>query len=293
MTTANQTWPHSALRGITSKIGSGATPRGGRKSYKTEGISLIRSLNVYDLGFEDKALAFIDEVQAGELENVTVLAKDILLNITGASVARCCMVPIRILPARVNQHVAIIRVIPQKANPRYVLHCLCSHRYKNHLLTLAQGGATREALTKTTIQNFEIPNPPLTTQRNIAVILSAYDDLINNNRRRIQILVQMAQAVYREWFVRFRFPGHENVRMVDSPLGKIPEGWEIRAIGDLLEHNIGGDWGKEEPTEKERQEVRVVRGADIVKLKAGDFATAPHRFIKEASFNKRGLKEAM
>ena len=68
--------------------------------------------------------------------------------------------------------------------------------------------------------------PPLPTQRKIASILSAYDDLIENNTRRIAILEEMAQAIYREWFVNFRFPGHENVKLVDSPLGQIPEGWE-------------------------------------------------------------------
>ena len=76
------------------------------------------------------------------------------------------------------------------------------------------------------LQAFEVRVPPLPTQRKIASILSAYDDLIENNTRRIAILEEMAQAIYREWFVNFRFPGHENVKLVDSPLGQIPEGWE-------------------------------------------------------------------
>jgi type I restriction enzyme S subunit len=78
-----------------------------------------------------------------------------------------------------------------------------------------------------------VPNPPLPTQRKIASILSAYDDLIENNTRRIAILEEMAQAIYREWFVNFRFPGHENVKLVDSPLGQIPEGWNPTTVGDL------------------------------------------------------------
>jgi type I restriction enzyme, S subunit len=77
--------------------------------------------------------------------------------------------------------------------------------------------------------------PPLPTQRKIASILSAYDDLIENNTRRIAILEEMARSLYREWFVHFRFPGHEKVKMVDSPLGKIPAGWEVRTIDDLCE----------------------------------------------------------
>lgn len=159
---------------ITTKIGSGATPRGGKESYKDSGITLIRSLNIYNFTFEYDGLAFLDEKQAKELSNVELKTQDILLNITGASVARCCMVPSKTLPARVNQHVAIVRVNPKLANPYYVLYCINSPQYKHHLLTLAQGGATREALTKDTITNFEIPLPSLAIQHKIAAILSNY-----------------------------------------------------------------------------------------------------------------------
>ena len=101
------------------------------------------------------------------------------------------------------------------------------------MLSLAQGGATREALTKETISNFEIPLPPLPIQRAIASILSNYDDLIENNNRRIKILEEMAKTVYQEWFVKFRFPNHENVKMVESELGLIPEGWQVKKLGDI------------------------------------------------------------
>ncbi len=78
--------------------------------------------------------------------------------------------------------------------------------------------------------------PPLPVQRRIADILSAYDDLIENNNRRIAILEEMAQNLYREWFVHFRFPGHEHVKMVDSELGPIPEGWEVSTIGGVSDN---------------------------------------------------------
>ena len=233
--TVENNWPMVRLGDITTKIGSGATPRGGKNSYKEEGIALIRSLNVYDFEFDKNDLAFIDEQQASLLANVEVKQNDILLNITGASVARCCMVPDWVLPARVNQHVSIVRTDPLRANPNYVLYTLNSHRYKHHLLTLAQGGATRQALTKGTISDFEIPIPPLTIQHRIAAILSAYDGLIENNTQRIRSLEAMAQALYREWFVAFRFPGHEDVPLVESDLGPIPQGWEWAALGDLAD----------------------------------------------------------
>ncbi len=89
------------------------------------------------------------------------------------------------------------------------------------------------------LKQMPISVPPLKTQRKIASILSTYDNLIENNTRRIKILEEMAQTIYREWFVDFRFPGHEQVKMVDSPLGKIPEGWENCTVKDVIELRYG------------------------------------------------------
>lgn len=100
-------------------------------------------------------------------------------------------------------------------------------------------GATQDNLSVDKLLTFDIPTPPVDTQRKIGSILSAYDDLIENNTRRIAILEEMAQAIYREWFVNFRFPGHENVELIDSPLGKIPERWEIVRLVDCCELVMG------------------------------------------------------
>lgn len=149
-------WRRVRLAEITTKIGSGSTPRGGEASYLAEGIPLIRSLNVYDDKFQDEGLAFISEAQASALANVTVEPRDILLNITGASVTRCCMAPDRYLPARVNQHVMIIRVDPHKVDPFFVHASINSDERKRQLLSYAQKGSTREALTKEMMASFEI-----------------------------------------------------------------------------------------------------------------------------------------
>ncbi len=153
-------WEVRKLAEVTTKIGSGATPKGGKGAYKTEGIHLIRSLNIYDYSFQFDNLAFIDEDQAAGLDNVRIQLNDVLLNITGASVARCAMVPSYLLPARVNQHVAIIRADEAKVSPHYLLDTINSDFHKQQLLSYAQGGATREALTKETISGFEIVVPP-------------------------------------------------------------------------------------------------------------------------------------
>lgn len=106
-------------------------------------------------------MAFIDDTQASKLANVVVEPNDVLLNITGASVGRCCMVQDRHLPARVNQHVMIIRAAPDLIGPHFLLHAINSYQNKERLLSIARaGGATREALTKDVVSEFQIVLPP-------------------------------------------------------------------------------------------------------------------------------------
>lgn len=95
------------------------------------------------------------------------------------------------------------------------------------------GASGRQRADLNVVQDLEIEVPPLPIQRKIAAILSAYDGLIENNTRRIQILEELAQTIYKEWFVKFRFPGYEKVKIVDSELGEIPEGWRVKRLGDV------------------------------------------------------------
>ena len=151
-------WRMGTLGEVCSKIGSGATPKGGKDSYGHTGVSLIRSMNVFDMNFCYEELAHISNKQATLLDGVTVMKKDILLNITGASVARCCMVPQDVLPARVNQHVMIIRS-KEDIMQYFILCVLCSDDAKRALLGMSQSGSTREAITKSEIESFEIMIP--------------------------------------------------------------------------------------------------------------------------------------
>lgn len=111
---------------------------------------------------------------------------------------------------------------------RDFLYYLFQYR-QQHFYNMAYGAAIQNINTMI-LREMEIEIPPLNEQKKIAAILSAYDDLIENNTRRIQILEEMARRIYEEWFVRFRFPGHENVRMVESALGLIPDGWSVKTL---------------------------------------------------------------
>ena len=136
------------------------------------------------------------------------------------------------------QRVILLRGKPDVIDQQYLFQALKSPRVQAGLQQRATG-TTVLGIRQSELRQVEIPYYPLPTQHKIAAILSAYDDLIENNLRRIKILEEMAQNLYREWFVRYRFPGHEQARFVDSPLGRIPEAWRAKKLGEVLELNYG------------------------------------------------------
>ena len=238
-------WDEYKLGDICTKIGSGATPSGGGNAYKNIGISLIRSQNVRDFSFSNEGLAFIDDGQADKLKGVTVKAGDVLLNITGDSVARSCIVTDEVLPARVNQHVSIIRVNEKVAHNKFVFYF--TQFIKPQLLSLAGNGATRNALTKAMIEQLDIFLPPLSEQRAVAATISALDDKIEINNRINKTLEEMAQALFTRWFVDFEFPDENGQpykssggEMEESELGPIPKGWKLARLSDICNVLSGG-----------------------------------------------------
>jgi type I restriction enzyme, S subunit len=205
-------WNLVTLGKIAEKIGSGATPRGGSNVYKDAGISLIRSQNILDFKFSNDGLVYIDDDQADELKNVTVQDNDVLLNITGDSVARCCVVPSSVLPARVNQHVSIIRLNTKKASYSFIFYLL--QCMKEELLMQSEIGATRRALTKGMIENLEIPLPPLPEQKAIASILSSLDDKIDLLHRQNRTLEAISETLFRQWFIEEAQEDWEEISIV-------------------------------------------------------------------------------
>jgi type I restriction enzyme M protein len=185
------------LEDITTKIGSGSTPRGGKGSYQSSGISLIRSQNIYDYGFVEKGLAFINEEQAKKLNNVTIEKNDILFNITGASIARCCIVEDKYLPARVNQHVSIIRT-NEKALPKYVQMTLVSSSIKEKLLEIGDGGTSRESITKLQLEEFRIPLPTIKEQEKIVVEIKKIESKISTLEKQIAEIPKLKENILKK-----------------------------------------------------------------------------------------------
>ncbi|WP_243414204.1 restriction endonuclease subunit S [Pseudoflavonifractor phocaeensis] len=194
-------WEQVMLREATSKIGSGATPRGGKESYQTEGITLIRSMNVHDGRFEYKDLAHITDIQAAQLDNVIVEENDVFINITGASVARSCIVPCEVLPARVNQHVAIIRCIPNLLQPVFANCMFLNDRFKRKLLDIGEsGGATRQAITKQQLEALTVILPPLGLQQQFAAFVERTEKTKTTISRSLEKLETLKKALMQEYF---------------------------------------------------------------------------------------------
>ncbi len=230
-------WQSEPLSALTLKIGSGSTPRGGDSVYISEGTTLIRSQNVYNNEFSTDGLVYIDQKTAEKMKGVSVEKEDVLVNITGDSVARCCLVHDAVLPARVNQHVAILRTNPKKLLPHFLAFYMVSPFMQAKMLSWAGTGGTRKALTKGMLEGFEIPLPPVDVQDKIVQKIRTYNDLIENNRRRIQLLEESARLLYQEWFVHLRFPGHKQVKITDG----VPEGWSKEPLENLLVLQRGFD----------------------------------------------------
>lgn len=168
------------------------------------------------------------------------------------------------------------------------LYYFMKTEYIQQLMVSSMTGATgRQRVNNDIFSDLEISLPDLPTQRRIASILSAYDDLIENNRRQIKLLEEAAQRLYREWFVELRFPGYEDVKVIDG----VPEGWKRVQIKDLIAYEIGGGWGSDAPSERDFQEAYVIRGTDLHGIMHGDYKNLPLRFHSENSLKPRILQD--
>ena len=139
-----------------------------------------------------------------------------------------------------GRRMALIRPDSNKIDVRFLHYYFFSSAWRTVIQENTLTGATVDRIPLTKFPEFPDRVPPLTEQKRSAGILSAYDELIENSQRRIKVLETMARNLYREWFVHFRYPGHENTPLIPSPLGEIPEGWEVRAFTEVANVLSGG-----------------------------------------------------
>ena len=232
------------------KLGEVASIRGGKRLPAGKDFTTTETAHPYirarDIGggkVEVNDPVFLDEGTAQKLARYTVNKGDVCLTIVGANVGEMGVVPLHLDGANLTEN-AVKIVTNGKANQAFLKYALLSDDAMAQMKVLA-GGAAQPKLGIYKIETIEFPCPPLPLQHRIAGILSAYDELIENNQRRIRILEDMARSLYREWFVHFRYPGAplpspfgrgaggEGALLTDSTLGPIPQGWEVKKLGEL------------------------------------------------------------
>jgi len=215
------------------------------KWYTDSGRSIVKVSNFTADSVDVSSLVSIPEEIAASYLRYELSEDDVVIQTVGSwpsnpqsVVGKAIRVPRNADGALLNQNA--VKIIPGlEFDKSFLFYLLRSENFKEYIVGTAQGAASQASITLDSIRYFAFDLPPKNVQSQIAAILSTYDDLIENNLRRIKILEEMAQNLYREWFVKFRFPGHEKVRMVDSSLGKIPGGWGIGTINDVVDVKSG------------------------------------------------------
>jgi len=225
-------WQKVMLRDLCSKIQYGYTEKA---STLPVGPKFLRITDIVPdaINWEEVPYCVMPEEK---YESYSLKQGDIVIARTGATTGYAKY--LKTVPRSVFASYLVRLQITRDVESSYIGFIVESNDYKTFIKKNIGGSAQPNANAQI-LTSYVLNLPDLLTQRKIAAILSAYDDLIENNLQRIKILEEMAQNLYREWFVNFRFPGHEKARFVDSPLGRIPEGWKVKKLVDVLTLNYG------------------------------------------------------
>lgn len=225
----------SQLSEITTLITKGTTPSMVGRAFTESGVNFIKAESVtLDGHVNETVFAYIDEETHDKLKRSQLESGDILFSIAGMKLGKSAVVRDRHVPANTNQALAIVRADRTRAIPEYLHYHFLNpdfYRYVNSITAQA----AQPNINLGQVGSLPISLPPLSVQQRIAHILCAYDELIENYNQQIKVLESMARRIYREWFVHFRFPGHQSVLFDNSSPGDAPEGWAIKKLGDLCQ----------------------------------------------------------
>jgi type I restriction enzyme, S subunit len=230
----SRTYPRRKLSELAARVDYGMTASA---SQDPSGPRFLRITDIVPEQLDWSTVPFAGPVPERALAKYALEVGDIVIARTGATVGYSKRIDTAV-DAVFASYLVRVRVKPEH-DATYIGYVVGSRAYKTFVRSNA-GGAAQPNANARVLSSYEVPLPPLSVQRKIAAILSAYDDLIVNNNRRIKILEEIARRVYCEWFADFRYPGHEAVPLVDTNVGLIPEGWEVGPIGDVIETLGGG-----------------------------------------------------
>jgi type I restriction enzyme S subunit len=252
------------------------------KEYVDEGIPFLRSQNILPFSLELSSVKYITPEFHGKLKKSALLPGDVAVVRTGYP-GIACVIPSK--PSICNCADLVIIRPSEELNAKY-LTCVFNSTWGQGIIAGTLVGVAQQHFNVSAAKEMEVNLPPRHTQDKIAAIIYNYNDLIENNTRRIEILEEMARSLYREWFVKFRFPGHEQVQTVDSELGLIPEGWKLKKLDEL--GSIGRGKSKHRPR-------------NDPSLYGGDYPFVQTGEVKEAllyithysqTYNEKGLAQS-
>ena len=265
------------LKQLTEKITKGTTPSNIGESFTEEGIMYFRSELIGKSKYIDKSdgLLFISNETHEKLKRSQIQKNDLLFSMAGIYLGKISLVGDEDFPANTNQAVAIIRFNSKEIDLEYVYYYMTQRWYNIYINSLT-AQAAQPNINLEQIGNLKLNLPPLPTQQKIASILSAYDNLIQNYKKQIEALQTAASELYKEWFVRFRFPGYQTAKFENG----IPEGWKVARVGDYVKIKSGfafkSEWWQDE-------------GCPVVKIKDidnGEIVITDLDFVSEEHTKK-------
>lgn len=230
-------WKIKAVDEITELVTKGTTPSTYGYEFTDDGVNYIRAEGISKDGYVDESTFLkISEECNQKLSRSQLKKNDILFSIAGMALGKTGIVKEDYLPANTNQAVAIIRPNVQIVYSKFLQYYFVNPEFYK-LVNSVSAQSAQPNINLSQIKSLKINLPPLQTQKRIASILSSYDDLIENNLKRIKLLEETAQNIYKDWFVNFRFPNYENTPFNEET--GLPEGWEKVIFSDLYSLNNG------------------------------------------------------
>jgi type I restriction enzyme, S subunit len=267
-------WKECRLGDLTKVITKGTTPSSLGGKFVDKGINYIKSESVsYDRKIDKSTFVFIDEEMHQKLKRSQLAVDDILYSMAGIFLGKNGLVTEDMLPANTNQAFAIIRLNQEKAKPKFI-HYYLRQKSVIDFVNNMSGQSAQPNINFEEIKAIEVFLPPLPEQTAIATTLSSLDDKIDLLHRQNKTLEQLAETLFRQWFVE-----------------EAEESWEEKCFGDLVETTLGGEWGKENMEGEFNLQVQCIRGTDIADLKKGIPDKTPIRFIKRKKFDSIEIKD--
>ena len=278
-------WQQVKLGDIASNIQTG--PFGSQlhqSDYSEHGTPVVMPKDLVEGKISEQSIARVEASHVKRLAKHKIHNGDILYSRRG-DVGRCAYAGKEESGWLCGTGCLRVTIDESHAFPKFIFYQLQTSQSVGWVEKHAVG-STMLNLNTSILSNVPVSLPPLEVQRKIADVLSAYDDLIENNREQIKLLEEAAQRLYKEWFIDLRFPGHETTPIIDG----VPEGWEKKNLESIIGYEIGGGWGSDVPTNTEDQQGYVIRGTDINGISNGDISMIPFRYHAKSNLSARVLK---